>query len=242
MVGQMTLFDLASTEDREQFNIQLPDVGEYPKDMLLEFEKEVLGIYVSGHPLEEDIALMKRHTSNITTDFYLDEETGLPKVADKEQIIIGGLISEKKIKYTKNDNVMAFLQVEDLVGTVEVIVFPKIYEESSSKLNEDSKVFIRGHASVEEDKDAKLIADKITSFGEIPKTLWLQFEDLSAYENSEKDLLSAISGNEGHDAIGIFIRNTKQMKKLSSKFNINADAALLEKLGALIGSENVKIS
>ena len=242
MAGQMTLFDLASTEDREQFNIQLPDVGEYPKDMLLEFEKEVLGIYVSGHPLEEDIALMKRHTSNITTDFYLDEETGLPKVADKEQIIIGGLISEKKIKYTKNDKVMAFLQVEDLVGTVEVIVFPKIYEESSSKLNEDSKVFIRGHASVEEDKDAKLIADKITSFGEIPKTLWLQFEDLSAYENSEKDLLSAIAGNEGHDAIGIFIRNTKQMKKLSSKFNINVDAALLEKLGTLIGSENVKIS
>ena len=90
--------------------------------------------------------------------------------------------------------------------------------------------------------DAKLIADKITSFGEIPKTLWLQFEDLSAYENSEKDLLSAIAGNEGHDAIGIFIRNTKQMKKLSSKFNINADAALLEKLGTLIGSENVKIS
>ena len=145
MAGQLTLFDLASSEDREQFNIQLPDVGEYPKDMLLEFEKEVLGIYVSGHPLEEDIALMKRHTSNITTDFYLDEETGLPKVADKEQIIIGGLISEKKIKYTKNDKVMAFLQVEDLVGTVEVIVFPKIYEESSSKLNEDSKVFIRGH-------------------------------------------------------------------------------------------------
>ncbi|MCH4191260.1 MAG: DNA polymerase III subunit alpha [Butyrivibrio sp.] len=242
MAGQMTLFDLAPEENKDQFNIQLPDVGEYPKDMLLEFEKEVLGIYVSGHPLEENIALMKRHASNSTTDFYLDEETGLPKVEDKQQVILGGLITEKKIKYTKTDKVMAFLQLEDLVGSVEVIVFPKTYEESSAKLNEDGKVFIRGHVSVEEDKDAKLIADKITTFDEIPKTLWLQFEELPAYEAKAQELQNAIAGNEGHDTIGIFIRSTKQMKKLPPRYNINADETLLEKLGEIFGKENVKLT
>ncbi len=242
MAGQMTLFDLAPEENKDQFNIQLPDVGEYPKDMLLEFEKEVLGIYVSGHPLEENIALMKRHASNSTTDFYLDEETGLPKVTDKQQVILGGLITEKKIKYTKTDKVMAFLQLEDLVGSVEVIVFPKTYEESSAKLNEDGKVFIRGHVSVEEDKDAKLIADQITTFDEIPKTLWLQFEELPAYEAKAQELQNAIAGNEGHDTIGIFIRSTKQMKKLPPGYNINADETLLEKLGEIFGKENVKLT
>lgn len=242
MAGQMTLFDLAPEENKDQFNIQLPDVGEYPKDMLLEFEKEVLGIYVSGHPLEENIALMKRHASNSTTDFYLDEETGLPKVTDKQQVILGGLITEKKIKYTKTDKVMAFLQLEDLVGSVEVIVFPKTYEESSAKLNEDGKVFIRGHVSVEEDKDAKLIADQITTFDEIPKTLWLQFEELPAYEAKAQELQNAIAGNEGHDTIGIFIRSTKQMKKLPPRYNINADETLLEKLGEIFGKENVKLT
>ena len=242
MAGQMTLFDLAPEENKDQFNIQLPDVGEYPKDMLLEFEKEVLGIYVSGHPLEENIALMKRHASNSTTDFYLDEETGLPKVTDKQQVILGGLITEKKIKYTKTDKVMAFLQLEDLVGSVEVIVFPKTYEESSAKLNEDGKVFIRGHVSVVEDKDAKLIADQITTFDEIPKTLWLQFEELPAYEAKAQELQNAIAGNEGHDTIGIFIRSTKQMKKLPPRYNINADETLLEKLGEIFGKENVKLT
>lgn len=167
LAGQMTLFDIASEENKEEFDIRMPDVGEYNKEMLLAFEKEVLGIYISGHPLEEYRELWQKYISHTTNDFMLDEETGEPHIKDQTNAVIGGMIADKKIKYTKNDKVMAFLNVEDLVGNVEVVVFPGDYERYGNLLMEDAKVFIRGRASVEEDKDGKLICEKIVSFEEV---------------------------------------------------------------------------
>ena len=164
MAGQMSLFDIATEESKEEFDIRMPDVGEYPKEMMLAFEKEVLGIYVSGHPLEEYQQLLERHITNRTTDFMLDEETGVVTVPDQINVVIGGMIAEKTVKYTKNDKVMAFLNIEDLVGNVEVVVFPKDYEKYSALLMEDAKVFIKGRTSVEEEKDGKLICEQIVSF------------------------------------------------------------------------------
>ncbi len=164
MAGQMSLFDIATEESKEEFDIRMPDVGEYPKEMMLAFEKEVLGIYVSGHPLEEYQQLLERHITNRTTDFMLDEETGVVTVQDQINVVIGGMIAEKTVKYTKNDKVMAFLNIEDLVGNVEVVVFPKDYEKYSALLMEDAKVFIKGRTSVEEEKDGKLICEQIVSF------------------------------------------------------------------------------
>jgi DNA polymerase-3 subunit alpha len=166
MAGQMTLFDIATAEDRDDFDIKMPDVGEYNKEMLLGFEKEVLGIYISGHPMEEYQQLWERLKSNSTTDFMLDEETGSAQVEDQTNVIIGGMIADKNIKYTRNDKVMAFLTVEDLVGSVEVVVFPKDYEKYSALLSEDAKIFVRGRASLEEDKDGKVICEQIVSFEE----------------------------------------------------------------------------
>ena len=177
MAGQISLFDIASEEEKENFDIKMPDVGEYSKEMILAFEKEVLGIYVSGHPLEEYEGIWRKNITNITSDFYLDEETGAMRVQDGQNITIGGLIAEKKIKYTKNDKVMAFLTLEDLAGSVEVIVFPKVYEKSSASLNEDSKVFIKGRVSAEEEKDGKVICESIQSFDDIHKELWIKFPD-----------------------------------------------------------------
>ena len=157
MAGQMSLFDIASDEDKDEFDIKMPNVGEYPKEMRLSFEKEVLGIYVSGHPLEEYQELLQKNVTNSAVDFALDEETGAVSVIHDAPSIIGGMVSEKTIKYTKNDKVMCFLNVEDLVGSVEVIVFPNSYEKYSALLLEDSKIFVQGHAQVEEDKDAKLM-------------------------------------------------------------------------------------
>ncbi len=166
MAGQMTLFDIAAAEDRDDFDIKMPDVGEYNKEMLLGFEKEVLGIYISGHPMEEYQQLWERLKSNSTTDFMLDEETGTAQVEDQTNVIIGGMIADKNIKYTRNDKVMAFLTVEDLVGSVEVVVFPKDYEKYSALLTEDAKIFVKGRASLEEDKDGKVICEQIVSFEE----------------------------------------------------------------------------
>ena len=166
MVGQITLFDIAAEDTKEEFDIRMPDIGEYSKEMRLAFEKEVLGIYVSGHPLEEYQGILQRYATNTTNDFALDEETNTVTVQDQSIAIVGGMIADKTIKYTKNDKVMAFLNVEDLVGNVEVVVFPKDYEKYASLLVEDAKIFIKGRVSVEEEKDGKLICEQIAGFEE----------------------------------------------------------------------------
>ncbi len=166
MAGQISLFDIVSEEQKEEFDVPMPDVGEYEKEMLLSFEKEVLGVYISGHPLEEYQELWRRHITSLSSDFVLDEESGQTKVTDQAYAVIGGMITGKNVKYTKNDKVMAFLTIEDLVGSVEVVVFPQSYEEYGRILQEDAKIFIRGRVSLREEKDASLICDEIVTFDE----------------------------------------------------------------------------
>lgn len=204
-------------EDKGEFEIRLPDVGEYSKELLLGFEKEVLGIYVSGHPLEEYEQTWRKHITRTTADFLLDEETGEMNVRDQERVTIGGMISDKKIKYTRNDKVMAFLTLEDLVGTVEVVVFPKVYEQESAKLTEDSKVFIKGRASAEEDRDGKLICESIQAFDDIRKTLWIKFPTKEAYEKTEKALLELLAQSDGNDGVVIYVENPKAKKAAASQ-------------------------
>ena len=164
LAGQMSLFDLVSEEEKKAYEIQYPNVGEYSKEIKLGFEKEVIGIYLTGHPLEEYEEKWRRIISAVTSDFLLDEESGEVRLRDNQKVIIGGMITEKTIKYTKNNKTMAFLTLEDLFGTVEVIVFPGEYERYHTLLNEDEKVFIRGHANVEEDKNAKIVCEQICTF------------------------------------------------------------------------------
>ena len=167
MAGQMSLFDIVDEDAKEEFDLRMPDVGEYPKEMKLGFEKEVLGIYVSGHPMEEYREIWSNNVTNKTNDFALDEETNTVSIADQARVIVGGIIAGKTIKYTKNDQMMAFLTLEDMVGSVEVIVFPKSYETYGKLLAEDEKIFVRGRTSVEEDKDAKLICEEIYTFAQV---------------------------------------------------------------------------
>ena len=241
MAGQMTLFDIVSEDDKKQYEIPLPDVGEFPGDLLLEFEKDVLGIYVSGHPLDDYIGMWKKRISNTTADFYLDDETGKPAVKDNEKAIIGGIISDKKIKYTKNDQIMAFLTVEDLVGSIEVIVFPKTYEANAARLDADAKVFIEGRVSVEDDRDAKLIAQKVTLFDEIPRTVWLRFDNKNSYEEKDPELKRIIADSDGRDEIAIFLKDTKQIKKLGRSATVKADKVMIERLEELVGKDNVQV-
>ncbi len=242
MAGQMTLFDFAGEEAKKEYEIPLPNVGEFPRELMLEFEKEVLGIYVSGHPLEEYVGMWKKKITNTTTDFYLDDESGSPEVQDGSTVTIGGIISEKKIKYTKNDQIMAFITLEDLVGSVEVIVFPKTYEANAGRLDEDAKVFIEGRVSVEDERDAKLIASKIQLFDEVQKTVWLRFPNKDAYESSVDALEKIIASSDGRDEISIYLTDTKQIKKLGRAKSIKADKVSLEALEELLGKENVQMT
>ena len=230
MQGQMSLFDIVSEEEKEDLEIKMPDVGEYTKELLLSFEKEVLGFYVSGHPMEEYQSLWNKYITAKTSDFYLNEETGTISLIDGSTVTIGGMIMDKKIKYTKQDKIMAFLTMEDLVGSVEVIVFPQSYEKYSYMLNEESKVFIQGHVSAEEDRDGKLICEKITSFDDIPRKIWLKFPNVTDYTNREQELFAVIAESEGKDSIVIYLEDTKQMKQLPPNRNIHADSQVLEVL------------
>jgi len=241
MAGQMSLFDLAGEAEKKQYEVPLPDVGEFPRELLLEFEKEVLGIYVSGHPLEEYVGMWKKNITNTTADFYLDDETGVPNVKDNANAKIGGIISDKKIKYTKTDQVMAFLSLEDMVGTVEVIVFPKTYEANAPRLNTDAKVFIEGRVSVEEDRDAKLIASKITLFDEIARTVWIRFANIDEYSAKERELFSMLAESDGKDEVTVYLTDTKQVKKLGKGYTIRADKDMIEMLANAFGRENVQV-
>lgn len=240
MAGQMSLLDIVSEEQKEELEIKLPNVGEYEKELLLSFEKEVLGVYVSGHPLQEYQALWEKYIKAKTSDFMLDEETGSVLVTDNSKTIIGGIITDKKIKYTKNDEIMAFLTVEDLVGSVEVIVFPNAYQKYSNKLMEENKVFIEGRASVEEERDGKLICERVTAFDDIPGKVWIKFSNKDTYVEKEQALFDAIYDSEGIDQVIIYIEETRQKKTLPPNRNIKADSAVLDRLRTLFGEENVK--
>lgn len=241
MAGQMSLFDIVDEDSKESLVLKLPDVGEYSKEMKLAFEKEVLGIYVSGHPLEEYEAIWRKKITHTTADFALDEETGAVRAVDGERATVGGLISAKTIKYTKNDKVMAFLTIEDLVGTVEVVVFPKDYEKNAAYLSEDSKVFVQGRISVEEDKDGKIICEKIIPFENLQKKVWIKFPSMDDFKEKESTLYDALKESEGEDIVVIYIENLKAMKELPRNQRIKADDALVGKLEDVFGRENVKV-
>lgn len=241
MAGQMTLFDLADDDQKAEFEVKMPDVGEYSKEMYLSFEKEVLGVYISGHPLEEYEEKWRKNISRVTTDFLIDEETGLTKVQDNEKAIVGGMIVDKTIKYTKNNKVMAFITLEDLVGTLEIIIFPKDYEKNSRLLNIDDKVFIRGRVSTEEEKNGKLICEKIYSFDDTRKELWLQFPTKEAYAQQESQLFEMLKSSDGNDEIVIYISEEKQIKKLPASRNIEISSEIVNNLTKFLGENNVKV-
>ena len=241
MTGQMSLFDILGEEEKKSFEIKLPDVGEYTKETKLAFEKEVLGVYISGHPLEEYEQSWRKNISAVTSDFYPDEETGQPKVPDGSKQIVGGMITEKTIKYTRNNKVMAFLTLEDLVGTVEIVVFPRDYENNAHMMEEDSKVFIQGRVSAEDDKPSKLICEKITEFDDIPRELWIQFAGKEEYEKKVHHFYQLISQSDGSDQVVVYLRKERQMKRLPAARNVKIDDNLLDILTKEYGSGNVKV-
>ena len=178
--------------------------------------------------------VLKSRATCVTTDFALDEETGTSKFGLMEMqggdssgrgihATLGGMIVGKTIKYTKNNQAMAFLTVEDLVGTAEVIVFPKSYETYKDYLNEEEKVFIEGRVSVEDDRPSKLILEKITRFGDIPKELWIAFPSKDAYLAKADVVRSLVNAGGGIDGVFIFLRNTKQYMKLPGMVSVTPE-------------------
>ncbi len=239
--GQMSLFDFASEEDKQEFEIRLPNVGEYSKEELLDFEKEVLGVYLSGHPLEEYMSLLQKNTTADTLAFQLDEETGEVKARDGDTVTLGGMISGITRKTTKTNTTMAFLTLEDLLGTVEIIVFPRDYEKFRGVIAEDAKVLVRGRVSAEEDKAAKLICTEILSMDELPRELWIRFKNKDSFFAEEENLYIILSGSDGKQEVVIYLEEERAVKRLPKNRCVALSSDLLEMLKKAYGEEQIKV-
>lgn len=241
MTGQMTLFDLVEEEEKSQFEIRLPDVGEYTRENQLAFEKEVLGIYISGHPLDAYEEAWRKNISAVTPDFQPDEETGRSKVHDGARETIGGLITDKTVKYTRTNQMMAFVTVEDLLGTVEVVVFPRDYEKNRELLEVDQKVFIRGRVSEEDERPSKLICEKVVPFDRKKRELWIQFPDKADYLEQEQALFGHLKDSEGEDEVVIYCQAERAVKRLPRNRNILITPQVLSRLMNQFGEKRVKV-
>ena len=241
MAGQLSLFDIAPEEDKKEFEIRMPQAAEYPKETILTFEKEVLGIYLSGHPLERYRNMMEKMISAKTSDFQPDDETGIPEVYDNQKVIVGGMITDKTVKYTKNNKTMAFITLEDLMGSVEVIVFPKNYEADRDVLTEDSKIFIKGRVSLGDEPVGKLVCEQVIPFSKVPRQLWLQFEDKEIYQAMEGEILGILKESEGPDSVVIYLKKERAKKILPANWKVEAAGELMETLICKLGEKNVKL-
>lgn len=241
LTGQMTLFDFAPEEEQINYEFQMPDVGEFSKDELLAFEKEVLGIYVSGHPLEAFEGLLKKNTTATTLDFAIDEETNEVKVTDGEYEVVGGMVVSKTLKTTKTNNVMAFITIEDLFGTLEIIIFPRDYEKYKYKIDVDEKVLIKGKVAMEEDKPAKLICTEVIPFSEIPKEVWIRFIDKNNFMENEQSLYEILGDYDGIDSVVVYCENEKAIKRLPKSKNIKVNSELLSRLSEKFSKESIRV-
>lgn len=239
--GQLSLFDFAAEEEKQQYQITMPKVPEFPKGELLAFEKETLGIYVSGHPMDEYLETWKNSITAKTTDFMVDEETGRAVVEDGARATIGGMITARTVKLTKNGQQMAFVTLEDMVGSVEVIVFPRDYENKKQLLNEDAKVFISGRTSIGDDPAGRLICEQVIPFDEVPKDLWLKFADKTEYDARWPEVTEILRGSDGHDTVIIYLEKERAKKVLPANWHVAASTEMTEKLMKIIGEKNVKV-
>ena len=240
MEGQLSFFDLMPEEQKESFQVSFPDVGEFDKETLLAFEKETLGIYVSGHPMEACRDLWEKNVTAKTSDFVVDED-GHTVAEDNSIVVVGGMITGKKMKTTKTNQLMAFITLEDMVGTVEVLIFPKIYEKSRAFLTEDSKVFLRGRVSIGDDPVGKLICEEVIPFEQIPNELWLQFEDQELYGKKIDDVMAVLRESEGKDRVVIYLKKERMLKRLSENWAVDAGNGLTGQLASVLGAANVKV-
>lgn len=237
IAGQMSLFDMFE-EKHDKVNV--PNVPEYDKEELLAYEKEVLGVYVSGHPMDDYEALWRKHITNVSSDFINDEDNP-PKVTDGQKATIGGIITAKTVKNTKTGKMMAFITVEDVFGAVEVLVFPRDYEKFRSQAVEDNKVFVTGRVSISEEENGKLVCESITAFEDVPKVCWIQFANKQAYIDAEQELAGIIASSDGNDLVTVYCREEKQRKVLPKSQTIQAQGETLKLLMDRFGQDNVKV-
>ena len=204
-------------------------------------EKETLGIYISGHPLDAYQGMLQKNATRNSLDFAQTEEGEEARLTDGATEIIGGMITSITKKTTRSNSVMAFVTVEDLLGSVEVIVFPRDYEKYRREIYEDNKIFIRGRVAMEEEKATRLICSEIIPFSALPRELWIKFSDKESFLREEEKLYSLLSTEDGQDETIVYCEAEKAMKRLPRNMTTAITEALLNKLIANFGEKSVKV-
>ena len=238
--GQLSLFDIGKEQASYQKE-QLPEMDEFPMREKLALEKEVLGIYVSGHPLAEYEVLLKKKTNCTSKDFAMEEENTAKTVEDGARVTVGGMIVHKSVKYTRNNNTMAFLTLEDLSGNMEIVVFPNVYEKVSKIIGEESVVLVKGRAGISAEGEGKIIASEIellqTQTEQRATVLGLILtKDSNA---SLQDITNILHKYHGNLPVYIHDQKKEQKFKADSKYWIKEDDLLLQELHMLLGKDNV---
>lgn len=264
MSGQMSLMDFLGEEEKTDFEVAYPDVEEYNKEDLLAAEKDMLGVYLSGHPLDDVMDIINARATASSIDFLVEEDSDGQSAADggnaisggsdsgfnvKDKIpyTVGGLIEAVSIKTTKHGETMAFVTLEDLYGEIEVIVFPRDYNRFRDKLIKDSKVLIKGNASVSE-TEAKLILSELYTIDELKldleaekKEVWVCFQDEQKYNEAEKQFLNILEKHRGRSNVFVQLMNPRSMKRMGNRFRVLADESLMKELADNYGEKNVLV-
>ena len=234
IAGQMSLFDFADEDDCEAMRFQYPDVGELPKEELLGYEKEVLGVYVSGHPLQEYQRTLLRETDQTASRFIADEESGEVEVINGTSCVVGGQVTDNHVIYTKKGDQMSFVTLEDLTGTVEIVVFPSVYKECAQLLaTKDAKVIIEGRVQTEAEKDAKVIASSVHVLEKPVPSIYVLFEDMTQFTRESRILKDCAAKRPGDGYVFAYVREGKK------RFALHADISVEDDLKSVFGSKRV---
>jgi DNA polymerase-3 subunit alpha len=243
--GQISLFELSSDDMEEVYKDTLPDMPEFREADMLDMEKEVLGIYVSGHPLSGYTEILDQYVNSYSRDFINNEEEEEGKITagvyDGKELIVGGIIADKSVIYTKNNKPMAFLTLEDIYGTVEIIVFTNIYEKLLSRLSEDKVIVVWGRATVREGENAKVIANEIRFVEDLGrpaieyKSLWLKIPKESSLADSQ--IINVLKMHKGSIPVYIFKEKDRQKMRLNSSFWVNPEKGLIKDLEGILPSD-----
>ena len=204
MEGQLSLFEMQSSDsfaDKMEAEPAYPELPEFDKMERLAMEKEMLGLYISGHPLDAYDDVIHRFTSLDSTALAGLTETPeeghevLPIAKDGERVVMAGLLTARTNKTTRSNELMSFLTIEDLYSPFEVIVFPKVLQQCSDKLQEGNVLIMGGRLSIREDEDAKLIAENLEILRPDAKRLPLQ---LQGYKHSVAAAGKDVKGGNRH--------------------------------------------
>ncbi|MEA4972867.1 MAG: DNA polymerase III subunit alpha [Candidatus Metalachnospira sp.] len=243
--GQLNLFDMgASDNNDDSLKDDFPYVEEFPERDRLMLEKQVIGIYISGHPLAEYINILDKKVSVHCVDFIESNiEEGLSSICDGQNVIIGGFVADKNIKFTKNNSQMAFVRVEDMTGSVELIVFPNAYERLSKYLVEDKVIIAEGRVSISEGDIPKIICENIIPFENIGENKKQRASIGIVIENNHslEEIMPIIA--QYHGSTPLYINDKKSgMKYKADKSKwLDTDDLVVEELKEKLGKANVVV-